>query len=856
MTFQARQSGRGSNDDTGLQLSQRNQLRSGNFSSSVPVRRPVVWATTALACGCLIEEKCGLPARVWELSLCASVLLAGILYSRNSSSFKSSVAVLLMLLTLGGLRLNSFLYVRAVDNIARFCRAESQPARLLGVLSSEVELIEAERGPRIPPWMELDVSRFILKVEQIGDGAEWISTSGTVRVDLGGHLVHARIGDRIDILGQINRAQPNQNPGGFNFATYLQRQGIDALLRAEHPQAVQVLGRDNAWIWPLRQFRDSIRAESRSLFTQNLSKKTNPLALSLLLGDRSLLNDELRDRFVESGTMHLLAISGLHVGILAGLLAFLCRLFGVSARTAAVTVVLVVGLYALLTNHRPPVLRATLLVTVVCIGVTERRHIDGMNVLAFCGGVLLLWKPTDLFDIGAQLSFLAVGAIIWSAVLLKSDHTVDPLDGLPLSENWQWLSWLKPVQKFLHQGYVVTGAVWLATLPLTISTFHLVTPIGFLLNIFLIPFVAAILILGYLFFIIGILLPMLASSFAIPFDWSLQALLSIVDGAHQLPYGHYACSGIPKWWLFGFYLLLAMAWRIWGGVSHSAWAWRALLLWCLFGLGLALQHSPRDGLRYTVLSVGHGLASVIELPTGETILYDVGTFGDGRRAERTVEQYLWARNVNHLDGVVLSHADHDHFSGLFGLMDRFTIGTIFIPQAFLDFEQSSVLEICERAALQQIPVRIVAAEDQLSAGDHTSDVVQIRVLHPAHDFRSKHDNANSLCLSLSYAGRSLLLTGDLEKDGLERFMEQVSADFDVVMAPHHGSRFSSPQQFFDWAAAKYVIISSGDAEPTARLQAQLGQETRVLGTDTSGAITVEVNSRGILKVHEFLDEEN
>ncbi|WP_197442191.1 DNA internalization-related competence protein ComEC/Rec2 [Thalassoglobus polymorphus] len=815
------------------------------------LRRPVVWAVTALCIGIVADHFSTLSLSVWVGLFLVSSLVALVSLPFQRWSFAASVATLLLLVAVGGGRNQFFHHHRRADNILRYVTEEPRTARMSGVIVSSLDLYESERGPRIPSWLEVDTSRFILKCERLQAGGDWESVSGRLSVDVNGHLVHARIGDRIELLGKLSRPQPVRNPGGYDFQAALSRQGIDGLFRVRHPQAVQVLEDSSSFWWLIPRYRETTRLRIKQLFVQNLSEETCRLALSLLLGDRTQLQDEMRDRFVDSGTMHLLAISGLHVGILAGLISIVCRVLEFSPRTTTTCLILTVVLYAMLTNHRPPVLRASMLITVICLGTAGNRRIEPYSALAFCAAILLLWNPGNLFDIGAQLSFLAVGAIVWSSRALEANPFQAQTLGVPVSEEWQWVGRLSPVVSYLYQGYVVTGAIWLGTLPLTVATFHLVTPIGFVLNALLIPYIGVVLGLGYFFLFCGLLIPPLTVLVGGLFDWSVQGLLWVVDWAHHVPLGHFYCGATPVWWLAVYYILIAWNWNLYGSRQLVNGRWKVLSVWVMIGFTLGLQTPQRDGLKYTVLSVGHGLATVLELPGGETIIYDCGTFGDGRRAERTVEQYLRLQNVSHVDAVMISHADHDHFSGLFKLFERFSIGTLIVTQQFLDFGQANVEEICKAAATHGIPIRIVSAGDEIEF-QKTGNAVQFKVLHPSSSFHSKYDNANSMVLSLEYANRRMLLTGDLERDGVEALLEQSTEPFDLVMAPHHGSKFSSPQQFFNWANSSIVLISTGDASVVDRLQEQLGPDVRVFATQKSGALTVEIKQAQPLHVVPFL----
>lgn len=571
-------------------------------------RRPAVWATTALGLGILLDSQAAIAPQIWWIVFGMTGMLTVFLTTLGSQPHLQSTLLLALILAGGGLRHQEFVSDRSQHNIQNFAALQPESVRLRGTIVSSIDIIEAERGPRIPPWMEIDTSRFRLRVAEITSGDQWLAVSGVTQVDLSGHLVHARVGDRIEILGKLSRPSPVKNTGGFDFARYLERQGIGAICRVNHPQAVRVIPNENSWMWTIARLRESIREEARALFTQNLSKQSKVIALSLLLGDRSQLNKELRDRFAEAGAMHLLAISGLHVGILAGLIALLCRAMNLSLVSSRLMIVLSVMLFAMLTNHRPPVLRATMLISLLALGSAATRRIDGFNVLAFCAGILLLWKPTDLFDIGAQLSFLAVGAIIWSSPFLRSSPNEEQ-SKLPVAEGSRWKNALRPVANFAYQGYVITAAIWLATLPLTMTVFNLVSPIGYLLNVLLIPFAAFTLGFGYLFLFAGLIFPATGPLLSIPFDLLIEALLAIVEWAQSLRFGHFYSSGFSNWWLSGYYILLAMLWRIFEVSPPREKTWKMLAAWIAIGCIVGNYTPPRSGLRYTVLAVGHGLSS-------------------------------------------------------------------------------------------------------------------------------------------------------------------------------------------------------------------------------------------------------
>jgi competence protein ComEC len=382
-------------------------------------------------------------------------------------------------------------------------------------------------------------------------------------------------------------------------------------------------------------------------------------------------------------------------------------------------------------------------------------------------------------------------------------------------------------------------------MPLIAYQFHIVAPVGFVVNVLLLPVAAVVLGLGFLTLLCGLLAPWIVWLPAAAFDASLRALQGIVDASAYVHLGHAFVAGPAGWWLIGFYAWLAAALAIPTSRTLRRWAWRGLGGWVIMGLLLALFPRPREGLRCTFLAVGHGCAVVIELPSGETLLYDAGTFGSARRGQTIIQHSLWERGITAVDAVIVSHADIDHFNAAAGLMQTLPVGTVFCGRTFLDFTQKPVVALCETASREGVAIRLLQQADRLQVG---GGEVELSLLHPPPHWSSEQDNANSLVLRVRYAGRTLLLTGDVEGDGLDKLLEQPAQPVDLLLSPHHGSRNANPPALNDWASPQYVVISGGDAESAALLRGSYSQAERVLSTHDCGAITVHITADGKMTV--------
>ena len=297
-------------------------------------------------------------------------------------------------------------------------------------------------------------------------------------------------------------------------------------------------------------------------FNRDLSHRNAPVAAALIFGGRMGMDEEIRDAFAQSGTLHVLAISGTHVAILAALLWGVSRLFRLSARGTAVAIIAGVLAYTLLTDCRPPVIRATLLVCLFfgSIALIDRRP-SLPSALALAAIAILLWNPSDLFDVGAQLSFLGVLAVAWASrliVRIRRRRTVESTlkrharrTALASAGSALWrLTW---------EGALLSVVAAAFTMPLIAARFHMVSPISVIVNLVLAPLSTLLLWSGYLDTAAGLFVPWLSRFLAVPFDILLTAFVGLAEKAAHVRFSHAYVPGPPDWWLAGYYTLLFCA---------------------------------------------------------------------------------------------------------------------------------------------------------------------------------------------------------------------------------------------------------------------------------------------------------
>jgi len=801
--------------------------------------QPMIWLAGAVALGIVVDRYAPLTPTWWFAAAMGLLLLWWMAWTCNLRQV-SIVCLLLAGSCVGGARHHLHWSVFEQHDIGLLAQEESVGVSLRAVALESPHLTPAPPPNPLATIQVGDRSHLRIRVTAYRRLDIWRPATGITTLRVDGHLPQVRTGDQIEVVGQLYQASPDENPGGFNFRDQQRKDRELCRLSAANPDSVQVLKHGTRW--SARRLLAWLRSRGNETFAEHLRPSTASLASALLLGEREQLDRERTDRFFLSGVIHLLAISGLHVAMLTSGVWLLGRFGFTSRRTTLALVIGFVMFYALLTDARPPVVRAATVITAMCFAAWAGRPVTGLNTLAAAAIVVLAINPAELFSTGAQLSFLAVGVLSVCAPLLAPRPIVDPLDRL-IAQTRPW-----PVRAFkrgasgLGRAFLAGAAVWLVTLPLVMHRFHLAAPAALVLGPLLAPLTAIGLFSGFALLVSGWIFPPLAPVFAYVCDGSLSLLEGGVAYAAQWPGGHWWTPGASWWWTAIFYavllwLALSPRWRPsipWRVALPTAWAAAGLLV-----IGAAPIASESQSLDCTFISLGHGLSVFIETPEGRTVLYDAGRLGVPEAGARSIAAVIWSRGYTHLDAVVLSHADADHYNALPTLLEQFSVGEIYVSPYMFEQESSALARLKQAIEASGAKLRSMATGDQIAFPSS----LKIRCLHPPRGQPQGSDNANSIVLSVEHQKRVILLTGDVEKSGLRTLLGSPPVDCDVTLAPHHGSIGSEPARFARWCRPEWVVISSGRGRDLSlSREAFEAAGANVLNTSTAGAVRVRVQS--------------
>jgi competence protein ComEC len=701
-----------------------------------------------------------------------------------------------------------------------------------------------------------DSCRLRVALDAVRDGDDWQPATGRATLTIDGHLLGVRAGDRVRVLALIHRTPPAQNPGEYDAAYHERVDRQLVRLSAVSPDCVTRIAAGSPYHH--RRWLSQLRDACNEQLWRQIDPERAGLAAGLLVGSREQIETAQTQQFFLTGTVHLLAISGVHLGILATGFWFVMRTGVLGRRSAIGAAMIFVFVYTLLADAEPPILRSAILVFVICIGRWLGRPTPPMNALAAGGLVVLVYNPTEFFEVGTQLSFLAVATLIYCGPLLIPKRTADPLRRLIEESRPRWWRWSRWWASYVWRLWLTGTCIWLVAVPLTLYRFNVLSVSALLLNVLLwIPITGA-LYFGFAALTIGWLFPPGGALLGWLCDGCLWIVASTIQWGEGLPLSYFWLPGPALWWVIGFYVGLAayvalLRWR-----PRWYWCMVMLVLWTAIGhatserspLNVASQRDEQ--LRCTFVAVGHGTSCLVEYPNGYVMLYDAGHMGTPQGGARSISAVLWSRGITRLDAVVISHADADHYNCLPELLGRFQIGAVYVSPVMFHREPEGVQVL--RAAIEKrnVPLRVIHGGQRLSVGPD----VHCEVLHPPRRGVIGSDNANSIVLALTYAGKRVLLPGDLERNGLVDLLAEEPLPCDVVMCPHHGSASSNPLGFAQWSSPRFVVISGARArDATEVIDAYRSYGAEVLHTAHDGALQFTLCSDGQLKIHSWHDDQ-
>ena len=588
------------------------------------------------------------------------------------------------------------------------------------------------------------------------------------------------------VRGRLERPRGRRNPGGFDYRGYLRRRGVTAQLFVEEVLASRPT--------------TTVRERFRRGVVRGLEHRQAALMQAMTLGIRDDLG-ALRTVFAASGLAHVLALSGLHVGVLMLALGLLLRPLG--PRRYPLMLLAVVGFVALV-GVSPSVLRAASMVAAALLALWfGAGRIEVWPTLALAGILTLLYNPSWLFDLSFQLSYLAVvGMLLFTPPLMGRVLGAAP-------RAFPWWHW----RKVVLGSVVASSAAQALSLPLVASAFGSLPLFSPWVNVLAVPLATVLVPLGFLAALSGLVslsLAGLVNRLTGALAGLLLRLADVAAGFPTLVWGEVEPIGYGLFYLgvAGIALAVRGAIRPWRGLSVASTAMLASMV-------AIPAHPPPEVI---FMDVGQGDSVLIRLPGRHEILVDGGgtPFSDFDVGARTVVPALRALGVDELELVVASHADADHIEGLAAVLASVAVGELVIGVPEPD--RSVFRALIAVAESRRVPIRTVVRGEVLEVG-----AARLEILNPPRQpFGATNDN--SVAFSLWWRGRSVaLFLGDLPAR-VER--DLAVPDVELLMVPHHGSSSSSSAWLLEASRPERAVVSvgrNGFGHPHGQVMERLGR---------------------------------
>jgi len=684
------------------------------------------------------------------------------------------------------------------------------------------------------------------RLEYIMKATHLISESDTQQVDVNILVKDYKklssrftYGDQVTVTGTVTKPSGVRNPGGFNYRKYLAHKNIFYCLYVNNIISADKRKRGNIIldqiVYPVRRYMISTIA---TLFT---SPATHSVVKALLLGDKELIPEEILDTFSKTGIIHVLAVSGLHVGFILLMCITIFDLFRFNNNIRTFLTVLVLIFYTLLTESHPPVVRAAIMASLYLLSVKLERKTQPFNIIGFAGLILIMINPNNLFSLSFILSFTAISSIIYFYnklinlqiyVTIKNNH---------------------PLYAKLLSTMFVSAAALLGTLPVSAYYFNRIPLISIIVNLFAIPLTALIVVLSFITIFFSTFSLFVASIYAGIVNVLVSFFISVIYWISQFNFSHITVPSPPMVYIIIYFLLLLLIF------NFKNIKFRKILLFLLLillnvNIWKTIIQNSSPCIRWIQFDVGQGDAALLITPQHKTVLIDGGPrsrfFDNGKQV---IAQYLNKKGIKKIHYIILTHPHNDHVGGLLYIVKNFNIGCIYytncpyttsVYTAFLKTVKTRNITLCE-----------ITSPDSLIL-----PACKLYFLSPSKNTKQEtkqynfNVNNQSLVTYLLYGKTKILFMGDAEKEIEKNILHTYhSLDCNVLKIGHHGSSTASTFPFLKHVDPELGVLSVGKNN-RFRLPSKLVLhyfhllDIQLHRTDTQGAAVLMSDGKTVKKI--------
>ncbi|MEA3467931.1 MAG: DNA internalization-related competence protein ComEC/Rec2 [Thermodesulfobacteriota bacterium] len=781
------------------------------------------------------------------------LLLPALLYHRRKNTINTTIFLLLAVISLGFLHAANFTASPFKETHIYTRITQEEDVVLTGTLQS-MPLVDGHKSSII-----IKSSSLRLRHEEF-----FSPVQGLIKLRLKGSWPKLWLpGEKLIIRARLSRPYRYGNPGGFDYPAFLASKNIRITGRIGSIAHIHMLDRKHSWAHSLRYFPEKIRLSLRDHINNTFPSQQAGIYRALLIGDRSGIDKKELEAFKASGVMHILAISGLHLSLVASTLflifywlarrsQYLMLRFSCKKLALTATIPPLCG-YALLAGAQTPVLRSLIMVLVFILAFCVHRQRSPFSTLSFAALLILLLNPLSLFTVSFQLSFAAVASLILilpnltSLLQQKNEPDKNSLLNL-LSRSSRWVT----------AALLVSIAATIGTAPLLIHSFNRLSTVGPVANLLLEPLLCLwSLPWGLLSIPVLFIDPQYGGWLLQTGGLGIKTAMSVTNFFADFRGSTLWFATPPPLLILFYYFSLVLC--------FSKLSWTRTLPLFLFVCSLFFfppqsfleKYSTESELVF--LDVGQGSSTLINFPGGKTVLVDGGGSSSAKFnvGESLIAPYLWHRGITHLDTIIVTHPDADHFNGIPFLLQRFQPDILWTNGESGHSQQYD--DMLELARNLRIKTKIPEGNELImEAGGAILQNINNPFLDKTQIYNAVpllHSNDKSLILHFAGRDLSCLLPGDITQRVEKALVSNNSLlQSSILLSPHHGSKTSNSPVFIDAVNPEQIIVSAGRFHPflfpSSGLRSYCEENNiPLLNTAKIGAVTIRETRDGVELSH-------
>ena len=830
-------------------------MRKASLNEYFLFRSPLAIVAAGFITGIIAQYNFNTPSWLWLFILCICSIAVLFRKSVRQQTRFISACAFIAFVSLGAIRLNTHTTPEPND-IRNLVTEQRTLAKIRGTVRTNPAIENRSEWLFAKYlWTEPSTS-FYMKLSEVYTTDGWQDATGFLRVQVSETIETIAPGDVIQIHCWLNKFAPPNNPGQFDIEKYLKRRNVFLAASVKSKHSIEILSKS-----PINSFT-AVKNKLKTVATVALigrdvpQDKTNPLLAALILGQRNY-DTVTYQAFQKTGLAHFICLSGMHMGILAGFAWGICRPMGFTKRTRAVICACIIILYVMVVPPRAPTLRAGIICLSFCMSVMIRQKLNSLNSLSLSAIILLFARPLDILSPGLQLSYATVLGIIMLYPHLNNFFAEFTVDKTNLYKNS--IEYVRNAKFYLCRLlsacvdlFCVGASAWLGGAGILLYHFGTITPLSALWTIVVFPIVLLILVFGFIKIILAAIFPTLAVLLAIV----VSGLCDILDAAVRaiaafdttpIVIGKtHVCIAV-----FFYLILIFLKFVNLKPITKKRLA--TIMIVILVSSLVFTKHSktPAGQLSLTLLNVGHGQAAVLTMPSGKTFLCDAGSISTKNAGQKVVLPFLFHQGIGNLDAILISHDDIDHINAIPEITARFNKTKVYANNAFLEQTKGWSTAAFLAKYLKTIDIDILPINSVTAIAD-TAKITPIWPNNAVCENQSITDNDKSQVIVIEYAGRKILLCGDIEEYAQSSILkENPELNVDVIVMPHHGSNRDFDKKFVAHLNPQTIVISCS----AARCESAFKPDNSIdaFYTPIDGAVTIKIKADGKITTTGFVN---